>query len=593
MLNWIVSRGRFAAVVTSALALSACGSDSESAPEPPLNLAAAASSSSATSITLTWGPVSGATGYRIRRTEGTTGGTPVNVTNTLAGTAGTFTDTGLLPRTTYRYQIATIRGTDTSAFSLEVTATTAAPGVAGPIDVTADITTNTTWTPDRVYRLTRIVSVANGATLTILPGTTVTGAAVSDGTNPTVTALVVLRGARLIAEGTRGNPIIMTSAAAPGSRAPGDWGGVVIVGNARSNRTGRTVVEGPTPADTISWNGGGADDDNSGSLNYVRIEFAGAAAQANVELNCLSMYAVGSGTRVQNVECLRGLDDSFEWFGGTVDGRNLVSFEAGDDHFDAAEGYRGRVQYMIAVQTGPRVTPRPGNVGALSAEQSGFEVDGCGATAGTCAQGFNSTPFTMPVFANFTLIGPGPGVLPVRPNGDGGLGANIRRGAGGVWINGVIARWPESTISIFQQETVDRLAPDSLDIRNLFFTDNARNSDTPAMETATSVDARRFFQQSRWNNRGIDSATTATEAAFVSFPAAATVIANDATFDFTPATGSPARTGGLSTLSARIIARTSNFFGGALAGTTFRGAADPAIPLANQWWTGWTSYRRN
>jgi hypothetical protein len=593
MLNRIVSRGRLTAVLASALLMSACGSDGESAPEPPVNVAAAATSGSATSLTITWGPVAGATGYRIRRTEGTTGGTPVDVVNTLAGTAGSFTDSGLLPRTTYRYQIATIRGTDTSTFSVEVTGTTAAPGQGGPVDVTADITTNTTWTPDRTYRLTRIIYVANGATLTILPGTTITGGPLVDGVSPPVTALVVLRGGRLVAEGTRTNPIIFTSSAAPGSRAPGDWGGVVIIGNATSNRTGRTVVEGPSPVDTLRWDGGTLDNDNSGSLNFVRIEFAGAAGQANVELNCLSMYAVGSATRVQNVECLRGLDDSFEWFGGTVDGRNLVSFESGDDHFDAAEGYRGRVQYMIAVQTGPRVTPRPNNVGALSPEQSGFEVDGCGATGGTCAQGFNSTPFTVPVFANFTIIGPGPGVLPTRAGFDGGLGANIRRGSGGVWVNGIIARWPESAMSIFQQETINRLADDSLDIRNLFFTDNARNSDPVGADAVTDPLARRFFQQSRWNNRGIDSATTATEAAFVSFPAAATTIANDATFDFTPATGSPARTGGLSTFSARIIARTSNFFGSPMPATAFRGAADPAVPLASQWWTGWTSYRRN
>jgi hypothetical protein len=593
MLTNFVRRSAPALLLAASALLSACSGDDDPVAPPAPPASASIASPAVTSLTLNWAPVAGATGYVIRRTQGAGGGTPTTVANTLAGTAGTFTDVGLSPNTTYRYQLATVRGTETSAFGAEFSGATLAPGSAGSIDVTTDVTTNTTWTADRVYRLTRIVSVGNGAVLTIQPGTRITGAAVADGTNPPVSALIVLKGARLVAEGTRSNPIVMTSAAAAGSAAPGDWGGVVLVGNATSNRTGRTVVEGPTPADTISWNGGALDGDNSGSLNFVRIEFAGAAGALNVELNCLSMYAIGRGTTIQNVQCLRGLDDSFEWFGGTVDGRNLISYEAGDDHFDAAEGYRGRNQFLIAVQTGPRLSPRPGNVGALSAEQSGFEVDGCGATAGTCAAGFNSTPFTTPVFANFTIIGPGPGVLPARPNRDGGLGANIRRGAGGAWINGIIARWPESAMSVFNQETADRVTADSLDVRNVFFVDNARNSDEVGADVTGDANARRFFQQARFTGRSIDSATTATDAVFTSVPAASVPIANNATLDFTPVAASPARTGGLTTLTARIAARATGFFGGTLAGTAYRGAADPAVPLATQWWTGWTSYRRN
>ena len=579
-------------LLAASVLLSACsGDDPIPAPAPPASTAIA--SPATTSLTLNWAPVASATGYVIRRAVGVSGGTPTVLANTLLGTASTFTDSGLEPNTTYRYQIATVRSSDTSAFSAEFVGATLQSGSAGTIDVTADITSNTTWSADRVYRLTRIISVANGAVLTIQPGTRIIGTTVTDGVNPVVAALIVLKGARLNAVGTRTNPIVMTSAAAAGSAAPGDWGGVVIVGNASSNRTGRTVVEGPTPADTISWNGGTADGDNSGSLNYVRIEFAGAAGALNVELNCLSMYAVGRGTSIQNVQCLRGLDDHFEWFGGTVDGRNLVSYESGDDHFDAAEGYRGRNQFLIAVQTGPRVTPRPGNVGALSSEQSGFEVDGCGATAGTCAAGFNSTPFTTPVFANFTVIGPGTGVLPVRPGRDGGLGANIRRGAGGAWINGIIARWPESAISVFQQETADRLTADSLDIRNVFLVDNARSSDEVGADAAADVNARRFFQQARWSGRSIDSASTATNDVFTSVPASSITIATGTVFDFTPVSASPARTGGLVALTPRIAARATGFFNGTLAGTAYRGAADPAIALSGQWWTGWTSYRRN
>ncbi len=588
------------ALLATVFGLSACSSDDAGPSLPNAPVGVTAGSIASTSLTVSWTAVSGATGYVVRRAVGASG-TLETVPNAVAGAATSFTDSGLLPSTVYRYQVATVRGTDTSAFSPELSATTLAPGAAGTTDVSADITTNTTWTADRVYRLTRIISVANGATLTIQPGTRIVGPAVADGTNPTVAALVVLRGARLVATGTRDNPIVFTSGAATGSPAyAGDWGGLVLVGNATSNRTGRTVVEGPTPADTISWNGGTADGDNSGSLNYVRIEFAGAASQLNVELNCLSMYAVGRGTSIQNVQCVRGLDDHFEWFGGTVDARNLVSYEAGDDHFDAAEGYRGRVQYIIGLQTGPRVTPRPGNVGALSAEQSGFEIDGCGATSGTCAQGFNSTPNNVPVFANFTIIGPGAGVLPVRPGRDGGLGANIRRGTGGVWVNGIIGRWPEAGLSMFNAETLTRFTDDSLDIRNVLFVEQggagqARVLDSLSFETVADANARRFGNGGRLTSRNIDSTSTTVEASFVSVPSAATVIANGAALDWTPATGNTlARTGGLTTFPARISARVGNFFGsGAMSATGFRGAADPTVPLANQWWSGWTVYRRN
>ena len=594
-------RGPLAGVLLASLALSACGDDDDAPSRPAAPTNVTVGGATPTSLTVSWTAVNGATGYVVRRLEGATGGTPTVIPNAVTGTATTFTNTGLIPSTTYRYQVATVRGTDTSVFSPEVSGATLAAGAAGTIDVTADVTTATTWTADRVYRLTRIISVANGATLTIQPGTRIIGPAVADGTNPTVAALVVLRGARLIAEGTRSAPIVFTSSARQAGQPafPGDWGGVVIVGNATSNRTGRTVVEGPTPVDTISWNGGTADGDNSGSLNFVRIEFAGAAAQVNVELNCLSMYAVGRGTQIQNVQCLRGLDDHFEWFGGTVDGRNLVSYEAGDDHFDAAEGYRGRNQFLIGLQTGPRVEDRPGNVGNLSAEQSGFEVDGCGATAGTCANGFNSTPFSVPVFANFTLIGPGQGVLPPRAGRDGGLGANIRRGTGGVWVNGIIGRWPEAGISIFNPETLTRFTDDSLDIRNVLFVEHGgagqgRTLDSLSFETVADANARRFGNGGRLTGRSIDSVATTVEANFVGVPSASTVIANDATFDWTPSTANTlARTGGLATFPARISARAGGFFGGTLSGTAFRGAANPATPIGEQWWTGWTSYRRN
>jgi len=575
------------AALACLVAVAACGDDDNGGttqPPTPTPLVAptgvTGTSPSPTSIRVTWAAVTGATSYEIDRATGTG-------SFALAGTATAteFVVTGLSPETQYRFRVRALRGTEQGPYSTEATVTSANRTT---VQVTADITTNTTWTSDNVYQLTRVVSVANGAILTIQPGTRVIGGNITPGQAPPVTALMVLRGSRIVANGTATAPIVMTSAAAEGQRFPGDWGGLILVGNARSNRTGRTVVEGPFPADTVSWNGGNNDLDNSGELSYVRIEFAGAAAILNVELNSFTYYAVGKSTRNEYLQAIRGLDDMFEWFGGTVDGRYLVSYESGDDHFDAAEGYRGRNQFLIALQTGPRVSPRPGNPGALSAEQSGFEIDGCGSAAGTCAQGFNSTPYTMPVFANFTLVGPGPNWLPVRAGGDGGLGANLRRGTGGVWMNGILARWPEAAISVFDPETNQRLTEDSLNVRNLVLADNNRDFDAVGANN-------RFGQADKFANNQIRTTTTAAHTLFANVPAASVAIANNFALDWRPAAGAAGqllREGGTgTTLPGLIPTRVQNFFGGTLQGTTYVGAIDPAS--TTPWYAGWTRYYRN
>jgi len=567
--------------LASLVAVAACGDDDPVTPTPAALTAptgVAGTSPSPTSIRVTWAVVSTAASYEVERALGT--GAFAS-----AGTATTpeLVVTGLAPETDYRFRVRAIRGTAQGPFSTEATVRTSNRAT---IQVTADVTTNTTWSSDNIYQLTRIVSVANQATLTIQPGTRIIGAPITAGQAPAVTALIVLRGARINAIGTAAAPIVMTSAAAVGQRFPGDWGGLIIVGNASSNRTGRTVVEGPAPADTIGWNGGTLDADNSGDYRYVRVEFAGAAAILNSELNAFSMYAVGSGTRMEFLQAIRGLDDMFEWFGGTVDSRNLVSYESGDDHFDAAEGHRGRHQFLIGLQTSPRISPRPGNPGALSPEQSGFEIDGCGSAAGTCAQGFNSTPYNMPVFANFTIMGPGAASqLPVRPNGDGGLGANLRRGTGGVWMNGVLARWPEAAFSVFEPETNTRITEDSLNVRNLVLADNARDYDAVG---ATN----RFGTADKFTNNAMRSSTAAAHTLFTNVPPAATTIDNGFAFDWRPAAGSILATGGTgTTLPGRIPTRVTNYFGGTMLGTTYVGAVDPAA--TTPWTAGWTTYFRN
>ena len=171
-------------------------------------------------------------------------------------------------------------------------------------------------------------------------------------------------------------PIVFTSQRSVGARSPGDWGGLIIVGNARNNRTGNIIVEGSDGSVVgansagVVYTGGSNDDDNSGTLRYVRVEFGGYATLTDAELNSFTFAAVGRGTTLEYLQSMAGLDDSFEWFGGTVNGKYLVSYESGDDHFDGSEGYRGMNQFLIALQT-TYLTPRPG-AGAVSTDPQGF-----------------------------------------------------------------------------------------------------------------------------------------------------------------------------------------------------------------------------
>jgi hypothetical protein len=278
-----------------------------------------------------------------------------------------------------------------------------------------------------------------------------------------------------------------------------------------------------------------------------------------------------------------GLDDSFEWFGGTVDGRYLVSYEAGDDHFDTSEGYRGRNQFVIGYQT---FVPQPnasGSAGGAATDPVFFEADGCSGGGCNNASAFESTPYSMPVFANFTVVGTGPGVLPTN----GGFGLVLRRGTGGTWVNGVVARMGNRAINVRDAFTNTLLTRDSLSLRNIFLAENASNFDPEGSTTA-------FGQASKFTNFAMDSAAAGTTASslFLAVPERANA-ATATALDWTPASGAPAalRTGGLGTFSGAIAARMTNFFGGTLSGTAYRGAADPAG--TSKWWQGWTSYVRN
>lgn len=543
-----------AALVLFAGGMAACdGSDPvEPTASPPANVTV--TPLSATGLRVTFDAVAGATSYTIQRASGTGEFTTVNT-----GAQTTYDDTGLQAQSTYRYRVSSTLGSRTSGWSIERAATTSATPV---VTVSANITSNRTFHADTLYKLDAFVKVTNGATLTIQPGTVVQGEQLS--------ALFILPGAKIMAEGTAQRPIVFTSSRAPGDRKPGDWGGLILVGRGVINRTGQIALEGTgtntTSNPVVNYANGGDNADNSGVLRYVRIEFAGYGPAQDAELNSLTMAAVGSGTTVEYVQTVAGLDDSFEWFGGAVDGKYLISYESGDDHFDASEGYVGRNQFMIAFQSA-RLDPRAG-AGSYSNDPQGIENDGCAdAQGGTCAAGQNSTPFTTPMFANFTLVGTGPGVM----GSGGGYGMMLRRGTGGYYVNGIVARWPNAAIALRDASTMARVADGNLVLRNLLLAENANTFESNGNTVDLTASA-------------IELATGSTASLFTAFPTGAP--AGGSAFDWTPSASSAARTGGTGAFTGALATKAGSY----VTGTTYRGAADPAGP---KWWEGWTTYARN
>ncbi len=300
-------------------------------------------------------------------------------------------------------------------------AQTVCPAAPGPVIVPAgSISTNTTWTRSNIYLLNGFVYVESGATLTIEAGTIIKGDLANKG------ALIIKQGGRINAVGTATQPIVFTSNQPAGSRAPGDWGGVILVGNAPTNRTALTNVEGGVAA-TFGGPNANQPADNSGTMQYVRIEFGGVAFQTNSEINGLTLCGVGSGTTLDHIQISNGGDDSFEWFGGTVNAKYLISLGATDDDFDTDFGYSGRVQYGLALRNPGRADTGSGG------ESNGFESDNDG--TGTAA-----TPLTSAVFTNMTVLLP-TATTPAAPFNTSS-GALIRRNSTQSIFNSVFAGRP-------------------------------------------------------------------------------------------------------------------------------------------------------
>jgi hypothetical protein len=247
------------------------------------------------------------------------------------------------------------------------------------VELTGNLETRT-LTKDKKYLIKGQVFVGEGKVLTIEPGTVIFGDKATKGT------LIIDRGGKIEANGTAQNPIVFTSSLPAGARDKGDWGGLVILGKAKQNQP-NPAIEGITPA---AYFGGEDDTDNSGTLKYVRVEFAGIELTPNNETNSITLGGVGSGTTMEYCQVSYGGDDGFEWFGGNVDGKYLISFGTWDDCFDVDYGYSGRVQFGLSVRY------------PSFADQSG-------SNAFECDNGPNDNVtnlLTTGVFSNFTCVGP-------------------------------------------------------------------------------------------------------------------------------------------------------------------------------------------
>jgi hypothetical protein len=387
--------------------------------------------------------------------------------------------------------------------------------------------------PKGKYTLKGYVYVNNRARLTFAAGSVIVGDTTSKG------ALIIEQNSRLIADGTATDPIVFTSGKPAGQRKAGDWGGIAIAGNAPTNRSTPPLLEGGINA----VYGGSLANDNSGILRYVRIEFAGIASDPNSEINGLTLGGVGSGTTIENVQVSYGNDDAYEFFGGTVNAKNLIAFATADDDFDFDFGYVGRIQFGVSLRDPAFVDG--GDAG------NGIECDNDGS-------GTTASPRTRPQLSNFTFCG---------PNGAAGVLANhnfntrFRRSTHFVLVNSILSGYQKAG---FQFES-DSTAAAYIDGRSIFKNNLVHGVVEPyKVSSATLINAAAV--KTKAESEGCITYTTAGDIMLENpFALAAP--------NFLPKAGSPALAGAS---FAGLTGFTTTTYVGAF-GTT-------------NWMTGWTSF---
>lgn len=336
-----------------------------------------------------------------------------------------------LPATTYELEPFTGNGGECTIVDVECPEGTTAQGddCALPNSIANELT----LTAGKKYIINGSVFVEDGGVLNIDPGVTVQG-----GTGTGVpNFLAVKAGGQIFAEGTRNQPITFTGPEA----VPGSWAGLVLNGTSLCNESEEELGCAFEAIPELTF-GGNNLDDNSGVLRYVRILWAGQVIRDDEELNGLTMNGVGAGTTIEHVQVHGGLDDAFEWFGGTVNARYLVASQVGDDAFDCDDGFQGNVQFGLVWQGSEN--------GDQGGDSNGMECDNDSGTP-------NLEPRTMPTFSNISYIG--------SPNGNEGM--RLRRGTGGIHHNVLVTGFADFCINVDNDETAALFGTD-LVINNSF-----------------------------------------------------------------------------------------------------------------------------
>ena len=259
-----------------------------------------------------------------------------------------------------------------------------------PSVLQGSITSDLTLKSGNSYTLNGELLVKEGATLNIEPGVKIVAQY-----DDRVDYILIEQGAKINAEGTASDPIVMTSS----KEEPGAWGGIHICGRAHTNAEGG---KGSSEIGGAVY-GGDNDADNSGVLKYVRVEYTGYAFDEEHEANGMTFYGVGNGTVVENCEAYHGSDDGFEFFGGSVNVKNMVVVNCSDDSFDWTEGWNGKGENLVAFQE---------SEGTL-----GYDCD-CLIEADNNENNYAATPVSHPVLRNLILVG----------NGGSKQGIRLRRG---------------------------------------------------------------------------------------------------------------------------------------------------------------------
>ena len=310
--------------------------------------------------------------------------------------------------------------------------------------ISGEITTNTTLTDDKVWYIDGPTYVTSGAVLTVEANTLVKGMSVP--TSGSASYLIITKGCQLIADGGGASTsIVFTSDVAAGQRSAGDWGGIVLLGDATTNQPNTQEIEGIEDADIPDENhslvqyGGSNDSHSAGSLSYVRIEYAGRDLGGGNEINGLTLGGVGSGTTLDHIQVSFGLDDAFEFFGGTVNAKYLIAFANRDDDFDFDQGYSGSIQFAVSRK--------------LSLSEQTFTNDPNGIECDNDADNPLLNPVTRPILSNISIIGMDNEISAAENL----YGNRWRRGTSFVFKNSIIAGYSDAGVFFDSAETENNL----------------------------------------------------------------------------------------------------------------------------------------